>query len=59
MDFFASTADVPFSRAQYYRYLKKAREGGEQSLRERKRGCVYTISAKNEISFVQIERLSP
>ena len=36
MDFFKRTAAVPFSRAQYYRYLKKAREGGEQSLYERK-----------------------
>jgi len=49
MDFFERTADVPFSRAQYYRYLKKAREGGEQSLCERKhRGGNRKLSPEGE-----------
>ncbi|MBW8003925.1 MAG: helix-turn-helix domain-containing protein [Planctomycetes bacterium] len=36
VDFFEKTAAVPFSRPQYYRYLKKAHEGGEQALCYRK-----------------------
>ena len=49
VDFFEKTTAVPFSRAQYYRYLKKAREGGEESLCDRRqRGGNRKLGAEAE-----------
>lgn len=49
VDFFEKTTAVPFSRAQYYRYLKKAGEGGEESLSDRRhRGGNRKLSAEGE-----------
>lgn len=48
-DFFKKVTAIPFSRAQYYRYLKKAREGGEQALHARKHtGGNRKLSAEAE-----------
>ena len=48
-DFFEKTASVPFSRAQYYRYLQKVAENGEQVLYERKHtGGTRKLSAVAE-----------
>ncbi len=49
VDFFEKNAGVPFSRAQYYRHLKKVREGGEQALYVRKQtGGNRKLSAEAE-----------
>lgn len=49
VDFFEKNTDVPFSRPQYYRHLKKVREGGEQALYARKQtGGNRKLSAEAE-----------